>query len=324
MQFCRINHTDIFNLHAKEASMGQKDKVEKLLEDYPDVFADIINVLIYDGKQVIKPQELSETKVRSQYKAADDSLHEQERDILKVWEKRKDYKIIFGIENQTSTDKTMSFRVMAYDGASYRSQLLSDEDKKELCKVQTLVLYFGDKPWNVSRSLKDTFKKKSNISDELNNYKIDVFEIAYLTENQIEMFQSDFGIIADYFVKRRKGYKIIENHKPIKHVDEMLKFMRIFAEDERFLQLDVKKDEKGEVTMCTILDNAINTGIERGIIQGENLKLIMQVQKKMKKGDSVSKIADDLLEDEITILPIYNLAKEYPEDTERDIYQRLN
>lgn len=44
----------------------------------------------------------------------------------------------------------------------------------------------------------------------------------------------------------------------------------------------------------------------------------------MKKGDSVSKIADDLLEDEITILPIYNLAKEYPDETEKDIYQRLN
>lgn len=82
------------------------------------------------------------------------------------------------------------------------------------------------------------------------------------------MFQSDFGIIADYFVKRRKGYKTIENHKQIKHVDEMLKFMKIFAEDERFLQLDIKKDEKGEVTMCTILDNAINKGIERGITQG--------------------------------------------------------
>lgn len=37
--------------------MRQKDKVEKLLEDYPDVFADIINVLIYDGKQVISPKQ---------------------------------------------------------------------------------------------------------------------------------------------------------------------------------------------------------------------------------------------------------------------------
>lgn len=48
----------------------------------------------------------------------------------------------------------------------------------------------------------------------------------------------------------------------------MLKFMRIFAEDERFLQLDVKKNEEGEVTMCTILDTAINKGIEQGISQG--------------------------------------------------------
>ena len=44
--------------------------------------------------------------------------------------------------------------------------------------------------------------------------------------------------------------------------------MRIFAEDERFLQLDVKRNEKGEVTMCTILDTAINKGIEQGITQG--------------------------------------------------------
>lgn len=112
--------------------MGQKDKVEKLLEDYPDVFADIINVLVYNGKQVIQPQELSETKVKSQYKAADDTLHEQERDILKVWKKGENYKIIFGIENQTNTDTTMSFRVMGYDGASYRSQLSDGEEKKGL------------------------------------------------------------------------------------------------------------------------------------------------------------------------------------------------
>lgn len=301
--------------------MGQKDKAEKLLEDYPDVFADIINVLIYDGKQVIRPEELLETKVKSQYKAADDTLHEQERDILKVWKKGEDYKIIFGIENQTSADQTMSFRIMGYDGASYRSQLLdSEENQKELCKVKTLVLYFGNKRWNVSKELKDTFNKTCNIKDTSDNYKINVFEIAYLTEKQINMFQSDFGIIADYFVKRRKGCKTIENHKPIRHVDEMLKFMQIFAEDNRFLKLDIKKDEKGEVTMCTILDAAIN----KGIAQGETLKLIMLVQKKMKKGKSMSKIADDLEEDEIVISPIYECLKQYPEDTERDIYNRLN
>ena len=124
-------------------------------------------------------------------------------------------------------------------------------------------------------------------------------------------------IVRSYLMmKRRKGYKTIENHKPIRHVDEMLKFMQIFAKDDRFLQLNIKKDKEGDVTMCTILDAAIT--------QGETLKLIVQVQKKIKRGDSISKIADDLVEDEITITPIYKIVKEFPEDTERDIYWKLN
>ena len=114
-----------------------------------------------------------------------------------------------------------------------------------------------------------------------------------------------------------KKYK---NHKPIKHVDEMLKFMRIFAEDERFLKLNLEKKKKGAITMCTILDAAE----ERGVNRGETLKLIMLVQKKVRKGESITKIADDLVEDEIVISPIYKMVKEYPEDTEKDIYQRLN
>lgn len=68
--------------------------------------------------------------------------------------------------------------------------------------------------------------------------------------------------------------------------------------------------------MCTILDAAE----ERGVNRGETLKLIMMVQKKIKKGDSIAKIADDLVEDEIVISPIYKMVKE-SEDTERDIYQ---
>ena len=162
----------------------------------------------------------------------------------------------------------MPLRVIAYDGACYRSQMLK-KDTKEFCKIITLVLYFGDNHWKDDKELREVINQESGNEELFQNYKLNVFDIAYLTEEQIKMFQSDFGIIADYFVKRRKGYKTIENHKPIKHVDEMLKFMRIFAEDERFLQLDVKKNEKGEVTMCTILDTAINKGISQGITQGK-------------------------------------------------------
>ena len=85
------------------------------------------------------------------------------------------------------------------------------------------------------------------------------------------------------------------------------------------MKLNLEKKKKGAITMCTILDAAE----ERGVNRGETLKLIMMVQKKIKKGDSIAKIADGLVEDEIVISPIYKMVKEYPEDTERDIYQRV-
>ena len=45
--------------------MGQKDITEKLLEDYNDVFADIINGLIFKGEQRILPESLENAKVHS-------------------------------------------------------------------------------------------------------------------------------------------------------------------------------------------------------------------------------------------------------------------
>ena len=62
--------------------MGQEDITEKLLEDYNDVFADIINGLIFKGEQRILPESLENAKVHSQYKAEDGKVHELERDVI--------------------------------------------------------------------------------------------------------------------------------------------------------------------------------------------------------------------------------------------------
>ena len=102
--------------------MGQKDITEKVLEDYNDVFADIINGLLFDGVQEIKPEALENTTVHAQYKAEDDKVHELERDIAKCWKDEKVELAICGIENQSTVEKNMPFRVIGYDGVAYRSQ----------------------------------------------------------------------------------------------------------------------------------------------------------------------------------------------------------
>ena len=65
--------------------MGEKDISEKILFDYNDVFADIINVCAFGGRENIKAEDLENTLVHSQYKAEDGKLHEEERDIAKYW-----------------------------------------------------------------------------------------------------------------------------------------------------------------------------------------------------------------------------------------------
>lgn len=60
-------------------------------------------------------------------------------------------------------------------------------------------------------------------------------------------------------------------------------------------------------------------GREEGRQQGEVLKLITMVKKKIEKGDSVAKIAEDLVEDIDVIEKIYNIVKENPEKTREEI-----
>ena len=126
--------------------MNEKDTTEKLLEDYNDVFADIVNTLIFDGKERIKEDSLEDNKTNSAYKAEDGKLHEMERDVSKYWKEGKTNLLVVGIENQTKAEKLMPARIIGYDGASYRSQLLKStgrSSKKKLTPVVTIVLYFG-------------------------------------------------------------------------------------------------------------------------------------------------------------------------------------
>lgn len=47
------------------------------------------------------------------------------------------------------------------------------------------------------------------------------------------------------------------------------------------------------------------------------------VKKKMENGDSIAKIADDLLEDIDVIEKIYDIVKENPEKTREEIWDSL-
>lgn len=264
--------------------MGSKDLTEKILEDYNDIFADIINVLVFGKQHNVKPEDLSETSVHSQYKGDDAKVHEQERDIAKIWEPYQTEFALFGIENQTKVDKTMPFRVCGYEGASYRGRLQAE---KKPIPVITIILYFGMKRWQAPKTMKEQLNIPPALEEYVNDCKIHVFEIAWLSDEQIELFQSDFKVVARFFADKRKyGADYVPRDKQkIKHVDEVLKLLSAMTGDRRYENL--LEGERKVDNMCEVAERLEQKGIEKGIEKGRT----EDIKRMLRNGKNAEEIA---------------------------------
>ena len=204
--------------------MGTKDIAEKHFEEINKIFADIINGTLFEGSQTIKETELVDLPMKSQYKADDGKLHEQERDIAKRWSKEDVVFSIIGIENQTVIDKDMPLRVIGYDGASYRSQLL-DKDSSRRYPVITIVLYYGKEPWSAPRSLKERLDVPACLAKYVSDYHINVFDISHMSDEEIDtLFHSDFKILAKFM---NGTNNISEIKEKIEYPDPLLKILSV-------------------------------------------------------------------------------------------------
>lgn len=251
--------------------MGAKDITEKILADYNDVFADIINGVLFDGEQVVSENELKNAKDKSQYKF-NNKIHEQERDVFKSWISHRICFALYGLEHETRIEPYMPMRIIGYDGASYRGQLTKREKDKPNYPVVTIVLYFGLKHWNQPRSLYECMNIPEKLKPYVNDYKINLVEVAFL-DDKLDHFHSDFRIIAEYFVNKRKGTEYVPSAQEIKHVDEFLKLLQSLTGDKRYYEVleTLQETEKKEgLKMCDILDRVENRGIAIGEKHGRN------------------------------------------------------
>ena len=112
------------------------------------------------------------------------------------------------------------------------------------------------------------------------------------------------------------------NHYMEKVRDEMIKMSR--DESERYLYLREQMAIRDKESQLRSAENrGRREGRKEGRQQGEVLKLITMVKNKIENGDSVAKIADDLLDDADVIGKIYDIVKENPEKTREEIWDFL-
>ena len=233
--------------------MGEKDILEKKLLMFNDVFADFVNGIMFDGKDVVKEDELVDLSGWSHYKG-DDSKHRfQDRDVVKLWKKENVVISLIGIENQDIPDEDMVFRVISYDGASYRTQLVEKERRKrkketeningkvDIFPVITFVIYYGEEEWKHETTLHKRLNLDSELKHYVSDYSINLIDLKKLSEDDINKFKKDFKLIADYMVKgsKHRADRIDLNHP--EEVSELI--LRLTGEE---LPFEVECEEGGK------------------------------------------------------------------------------
>ena len=118
----------------------------------------------------------------------------------------------------------------------------------------------------------------------IQDYQVHVFDIPRLTKEQVQLFQSDFKIVADYFTEVYNDSEYVPDAAVIEHVDEFLKLMKVLTGDNRFEEAayTMTKSEKEGLRMCRIMDErearGEARGFERGLEQGKVNTLVFLVR----------------------------------------------
>ena len=248
--------------------MNGKDITQKMLERYNDVFADIVNVLLFNGRKIVDEDALIDTPVDSALKL-DGEIHSQYRDVAKYWKNSQINIALFGLENQTVPDKLMPMRVIGYDGAEYKKQVLEENRYKKKYPVITLVLYMGyDRNWKYSNSLLDLLEVDDNLRPYVNDYKINIFEIAFLDREKINLFKSDFRMLADYLYQMRTTNSYKGDESDVKHVDEILMLMSAMSGFKNVEDIIKVAHERKVSNMKGFFELAEEKGLEKGFELG--------------------------------------------------------
>ena len=251
--------------------MQEKDITQKMLERHNDVFSDIVNVLLFGGKKVVEEETLFDAVTDSALKI-DGRVRFQDRDVAKYWKDSQINIALLGMENQTNPDKFMPLRVMGYDGLEYTRQVRKECNGESKYPVITLVLYLGyDKKWTYPKNLFGALDIDEELKPYVNDYKINLFEIAYLDREIIDSFKSDFWILADYLYQMRVNKNYVADKRSIGHIEELLMLMSAMTGDKRFEEIIDEANKKEVVNMCEVLDIVEARGIEKGREEGADL-----------------------------------------------------
>ena len=277
--------------------MSLQDTVTKQYVSDPKVFADAFNYLIYDGEQIIRPEQLTDldaTQFAIPYREEEEGKPESTqkyRDVLKTLAVKTDDQrayLVLGIENQSNVHYAMPVRNMLYDAMQYEKQVrqlaaahrkkhdaatsdeylsgMSREDK--ITPVITLVINFGSKRWDGPIRLHEMFSEQpEHILRLIPDYQVLLIDPMSMADTDLGRLNSSLREVLSY----------------IKYQHDQEQMQRLLQEDNRFSELErnaalvIQATTKTElnikpnaevVDMCEAIRQMMESSKQQGVLQG--------------------------------------------------------
>lgn len=278
----------------------QKDVTLKTFWRDNEHFADLFNATVFNGKQVLKPDKLTEIDTDVSATIHSKSYNEsitRNRDVVKKMSDGVEFNIL-GLEIQDKTHYAMPLRTMTYDALGYIKEYNDIKKHHKLNKdsfsspeeflsginksdrfhpIITLVLYYGESLWDGPTCLSDMMISMSdNIKEYFSDYKLNLVQI--LDSDKYTFYNED---VRDIFYIARSIYNkdidaILSKYKTRNVDNEVMKLISVLTATPQIMNLCKPNEQGGKVNMCKAMEElkaewqneSRNEGINKGIKLG--------------------------------------------------------
>lgn len=274
-------------------------KPDTVLKNYwsdNEQFADLFNAKLFGGRQVIRPEELedADTEESSVLEHRNYSKSMQAfRDNIKIRKRSTVYGVelvMLGTENQEHIHYAMPMRVMGYDYSAYKRQYDRnakkysgasgmDEDEylsrmrrtDKFIPVITIVVYYGEKPWDGAVSLHEMLDIPEEMKPFVNDYQMLLVEarqndLIFHNLNNIAFFHM-MSLILDRSLPGKEAKKRVIDYATEHAVDRSVIMTVAGAAN---CKIDYHAlSRKGDLDMCTLFEEIARESEARGEKRGE-------------------------------------------------------
>lgn len=253
-------------------------------------FADLFNAILFNGENVIKPEELEEADTDLstvlKFNSHADTL-QKVLDVVKKSAHGVDF-VVLGLENQQKVHYGMPLRVMLGDVLGYLKeyQEISGNNKKEgkwknseeflsgFCKedrlhpMVTICIYYGENIWDGPMSLKDMLNIPENLCSVVNDYRMNFIQV--WDSGQFNFKNPDVRTVFEVSrnIFKREYNKITDVYKNREIDSELGLVIGAITESKELINQALER-KGGRMNMCKALEELKLEGMEKGIEKGK-------------------------------------------------------